>query len=139
QRETVVKPEPVEIVEEQTADTARFVAVREKEVVVAPLLEFRVQVVAKRRTSLARHAMPGHHVFLEAIKRCQVKATAKPTYWRLAILFRDKETHVGVAGGHVRVVRVDHQRDAHGLKGSACQFRSMRGGGRRQARAMNVR
>ena len=68
-------------------------------------------------------------VFIAVIGR-KVIATAKPPDGVFTFFFSDKEAHIGMGRWHIGVVRVDHQRYAHGLKASASQFRAMlRGGG----------
>ncbi|MNU01899.1 hypothetical protein D3C72_2454330 [compost metagenome] len=58
----------VEIVKEQAADAARFVAVLDKEIVIAPLFVFRVHVVAEGGTELKRCAVPVNGVLGKAIE-----------------------------------------------------------------------
>ncbi len=81
----------VEIVEEQAAHAAGFVAVLEEEILVAPLLEAGIDIVAKVLAGVPRRVMPVQHVFLERIIRGQVEAAAEPPHRRLPFLFRQEK------------------------------------------------
>ncbi len=110
ERETVFEAPFVEIVEEQAADAARFVAVLEVEVVVAPFFETRIDIVAEgRRSGLARCLVPVHHVFLVAVVGRQVEAAAEPPDRVLTGFFGNEKAHIGVRRGHVRVAGMDDQ------------------------------
>lgn len=99
----------VQIVVEQAADAARFVAMLDEEVIVAPLFIFGVDLVAERRAQLGRGAVPVHGILCETVERRQVKTAAEPPHRGFARFFGDEEAHVGVAGGHVGAERVDNQ------------------------------
>src|SRR5574337_2653 len=57
EREAGFEVPRVQVVEEQPADPAGLVAVFEMEILVAPLLVFRIHVAAERRTQVARDAV----------------------------------------------------------------------------------
>ena len=78
QREAALEAAGIEIVEEQPADAARLVAVLEEEVLVAPALVARIDVVRRTARTVARDAVPMPRVLLERIKRRQVEAAAEP-------------------------------------------------------------
>ena len=82
--------------------------------------------------------MPVHAVFLVAVVGGEVEAAAEPPDRFLAFFLGAEETHVGVGGGYVRVLRVDHQRHAHGLEAATGQFRTVGAGRGRQAVAEDV-
>src|SRR5690606_37300573 len=125
QGEGMVETAGAEIVEEQAADTARFVAVLEEEILVAPFLETRVDVVTERQAGGACRFVPVDHVITLRIVGRQVEAATEPPHWFLTFLLGDKETHVGVTGRRMRIAWVNHQRHAHGLPFAPGQFRSM--------------
>ena len=77
-REAALEAPLVQIVEEQAADAARFVAMLEKEIAIAPFLVLRVHVGAERVAGLLRGAMPVQHVFIERIVRREIEAAAEP-------------------------------------------------------------
>src|SRR3546814_9260267 len=69
----------VQVVEEQAADAAGFVAVLEEEILVAPLLVCVVALLAAERLAQrARDPVPMQHVFVERIERGQVEAATEP-------------------------------------------------------------
>src|SRR5690606_16101389 len=71
EREAALEAAVVEIVEEQAADAARFVAMLEEEILVAPPLPVRIEVVAERRDRIARDRMPMAHVLVDRVVRGQ--------------------------------------------------------------------
>src|SRR5690606_5472626 len=62
ERERPLEARLVQVVEEDAADAARLVAVLQEEVVVAPLLEARVPVLAEGGQRLPAHAVEAHDV-----------------------------------------------------------------------------
>ena len=121
-----IKIRRVQIVKEQPANAALFVAVFEVKVVVAPLFVFRVYVFAKRQAEIACGRMPVHGILFKAVVGGHVETAPEPPDRIGPRFFRNEKTHVGVAGWHKRVVRVYHQRNAHRLEAAARQFRTMR-------------
>jgi hypothetical protein len=111
EREAALKAGRVEIVEEDAADAARFGAVLQVEVVVAPLLELRVEL---RSARAARRAVPVDGVLIETVIGREIEAAAEPP--GVAGL---KIADVGVTGRHVGIARVDDERNAEGVKGFA--------------------
>src|SRR5690606_31642633 len=126
--EGIVKAAVVVIIKEQAAHAARFAAVLEVKVLIAPAFETRIDVITKGPAGSTGGAMPVAHIVLVAIVGCQVKAAAKPPHRRLAIFLGDEKAHIGVTGRCVGIARMNHQRDTHGLPVSASQLRSMGGG-----------
>ncbi|EIL97961.1 hypothetical protein UU5_04459 [Rhodanobacter sp. 115] len=129
----------VEIVVEQAADATRLAAMLEVEILVAPALVARIDIRAERRAQVARHRMPVHHVFVERIERGEIEAATEPPHRLHSRLARLEIAHVGVRGGHVGVLRVQHQRHAGGNETAADQVRAMRGGAGRQLVAVHTR
>ena len=131
----------VEIVEEDAAQAPRFLAVLEVEVLVAPLLEARMEIAAAGVQRGLAGAVEMDRVFLEGIVRREVHAAAEPEH---VIVVRgmhglgDEDAYVHVHGGHVRVARVDHQRDTHGFPGASGQLGAMGAGRGRQRGAGHV-
>lgn len=76
--ERMVEAELVEIVEEQSADAARFVAVFQEKVVVAVFLEARIECVAERRDRVVGGAMPVDGIFFETVVRGEIETAAEP-------------------------------------------------------------
>ncbi len=107
-------------------------------VVVAPLFKFRVDVFAKRLAEVARGGVPVHGILFKAVVGREVETAAKPPDRFGPRFFCNEKAHVGVAGRHERVMRVDHQRDAHRFEATARQLRAMRGRRRGHGVAVNV-
>ena len=57
--------------------------------------------------------MPVQHVLVEGVMGRQVEAAAEPPDGSTTGRFGDEKAHVHVRGGDVRILRVEHQRDAH--------------------------
>ena len=100
----------VEIVEEDAADAAGLLAMRQVEILVAPLLELRM--IDRGRmpgADVLPDAMEVDHVLAERIVRRQVRAAAEP----LLVSLR-QEAKVGMHRRHHRILRMQHQRHARG-------------------------
>ena len=76
--ETLVEAGLVEVIEEQPADAARFAAVLEVEVLVAPGLEAWVKVLAEGVAGPPGDPVPVYDVLVEGVIRCQVEAATEP-------------------------------------------------------------
>ena len=107
-------------------------------IIVAPLFKFRVDVLAKRQAKVPRGGVPVHGILFEAVVGRHVETAAKPPDRIGSWLLRDEKADVGVAGRNKRVMRVDHQRDAHRFEAAARQLRAVRGSGRGHGVAVNV-
>ena len=127
------------VVEEDSAHTALLIAVLEVKIFVAPLLETRVLVLAKRRQGITATAVEVHGIFFKAVVRRQVHAAAKPAHGLLAGMPGRNHAHVHVHRGHIGIARVEHQRNTHGLERRAGQFGPVLRGRRRQLRAAHMR
>src|SRR5690625_7584657 len=68
----------VEVVEEQAAYAAGFVAVPEVKILVAPALVAFIYIVAKRCAQIAGGLMPEAAVFVKGVIRRQIKPAPKP-------------------------------------------------------------
>ena len=81
------------------------------------------------RRHLWRFGANGYSRLIAVIGR-QVIATAKPPDGVCSFFFCDKEAHIGMGRWSIGVLRMNNQRNAHGLKTSTGQFRAiLRGGG----------
>ena len=138
ERERLGETELVEIVEEQSADAARFLPVLQIKVLVAGAFETRIVFGAERRDGGACGFMPVHRVGLKAIVGRQVEAAPEPPHGIGGVGARDKEADVRMAGRQVRVARVDHQRHPDGLPCFADELRAVGGGGSRQPGAVHM-
>ncbi len=129
-----------DVVEEHAADAARLLAMLQEEVLVAPGLVARVALGAERREDIAVDDVEVARVLLEAVVRRQVHAAAEPDH-RLGIARRrDRDhAHVHVHGRHVRVARMEDQRDAHRLERRLRQVGAVLRGRRRQRATAHVR
>src|SRR5439155_3054548 len=102
----------LEVVEEDATDAARLAAVRQVEIIVAPLLEAGMVGDAwMAAADLTPDAVEVNDVFAVGIVRRQVGAAAEPLTRALG-----QEAEVGVNGRHQRTGGVQHQRDATGGK-----------------------
>src|SRR5690606_2915171 len=77
-REAAFEAPLVQIVEEESADAAGFVAMLEEEIAIAPILVPRIRVIAERCARVASGAMPVQHVFFERVVRGEVETAAEP-------------------------------------------------------------
>ncbi|MPM76418.1 hypothetical protein SDC9_123416 [bioreactor metagenome] len=127
------------VIKEDAAHAALFAAVLVAEILVTPLLEARIQIIAKRRERVAANGVKVHRVFIKAVIRRQIHATAKPAHWLFTGLACGNHAHIHVNGGHIGVAWVKHQRHAHGLERRARQFRPVLRGRWRQLRTLHVR
>ncbi len=104
-----------EIVEEDAADAAGLAAVGQEEIVVAPFFEAgMIDRSGMAGAGPLPDAMEVDDVFLEGIKRSQIRAAAEPLLVSLG-----EEAEVGVHGGDEGIARVQHQGDAGGGEGAA--------------------
>ena len=127
----------VQIIEEQTADAARLVAVFEKEISVAPFFVARIHVVTERRARLLRGSVPVQDIFVERIVRREIETAAKPPRDRV-LLGRTEEAHVGVRRRDVRVQRMKYERHSGREPLRIPQLGTLRRRARRQLRAHDV-
>src|SRR5690606_27190916 len=118
----------IQVIEEQAADAPGFVAMAQVEVVITPLLETGIDILAKGRAGSARYPVPVETVCFVGVIGRQVETTAEPPYRLSSLLLGNEEAHVGVGGGHMGVVRVHDQGHAHGLETAASQLRTVGGG-----------
>src|SRR5262249_52310078 len=85
QCERLFEPALGVVVEEQPADAPCLAAVREEEVLVAGLLEARVEVGPEGLAGVARLAVPVHAVLVERVVRREVEAPAEPPGRRVTL------------------------------------------------------
>src|SRR5690606_34016575 len=134
----LLKATGIVVVKEQPADSAGFVAVFEKKVVIAPLFEPWINLLAKRCAGLPGGLVPMAAIVFIAVIRRQVIAPAEPPHRGCGLFLRDKKTYVGVAGRDIRITRVDHQRHPHGFERPSGQLRPMGCGGSRHLLTVDV-
>src|SRR5450756_158548 len=103
------------VVEEQAADTARFVSMRQIKVAIAPGLALLVHARPEALTGRSGGEMPVEDVFVERIVRREIEAAAEPPHGGQTSRRRNEEAHIAMRGGCIGVPRMEHQRKAHGL------------------------
>src|SRR3546814_6792491 len=89
--EAALETKMVEIIEKQTADTARLVTVLDKEVVIAPLLEPRINLFTKRRTGIPGGAVPIDHILFKKIGRAHVCTPVTNAHLVCRLLLENKQ------------------------------------------------
>src|ERR1700676_948910 len=119
-----VKSAFVQIVEEQAADTAGLVSMRQEKVAIAPLLVFLIESRAERYARVPRGSMPMEHILVVGVVRREVEAAAEPPDFRARERPRHQEPDIAMRGGRMRISRVKYQRQAHRLEGRACDIRT---------------
>src|SRR5579859_1006454 len=139
EREAGVEVGLRQVVEEDAANSTRFPAMLEIEILVAPFLEPGMGLRAERLQRFAARAMKVHRVFLESIIRRQVHAAAEPGNGLGPDFFRHEVAHVHVHRGHIRVARMQDQGHAHGLERPASEVGPCGSGRRRQGLAGHMR
>ena len=137
QRECAVKVGLVQVIEKNAADAAWFIAMLEKEVLVAPLLVVliaRMAAFAPGGQRIAAGLVEMLAVFVKAVVGREVHATAKPEHRRgiVGCGMRDKAAHIHMHRRRIGIARMQHQRYAHGLERAPGQLRALRAGRRRQ-------
>ena len=114
------------------------------EILVAPALEAGIDLGAEGRAGLGGRAVPVARVLLEAVIGGEIESAAEPEDGLRPIMihmvFRlgQEEPDIGVGGGDIGVLRVDHERHAQCPESSAGQLRSVGGGRRRQGAAEDL-
>jgi len=124
QAEAALETAFVEVVEKDPADAARFVAMLEEEVLVAPFLVLGVDVVAEGGECLSAAAVEVLHVLALAVVRRHVHAATEPPDVLFAVLAGHEAAHIHVRRRAVRIARVENQRDAHGFPRATGQLRT---------------
>src|SRR5690606_3279989 len=100
-----------EFVEEDPADAPHLPAMRQGEVVVAPLLEARIERGIVRVAGGAQRAVEVADVLLPRIEGREIRAAAEP-----AVLAPGEEAEVRVDGGDVGAPGMQDQRDTRGVE-----------------------
>ena len=119
-----------EIVEEDAAYTALFVAVLEHEIFIAPFFIPRVQLGPEWRKRVLAGLVEMHRVFRISVIRREIHAAAEPECKAAIRLLRHEHAHVHVHRRRIRIARVKHQRHTHRLPFTAGQLGAMRSGRR---------
>src|SRR5690606_22748163 len=109
----VFKTACVEIIKEDAADTTRFLAMLQIEIVVTPLFIVRVHIIAEGLQRVATGAVEMLHIFLEAVIGREVHAAAEPPDCFLVWCSGDEETYIHVHSGHIGIAWMQYQRYAH--------------------------
>src|ERR1035437_5739318 len=94
--EALLESEFVEIVEKNSAQAARLLAVFQVKIIVAPLLEARMQSRAEWHQRGAAGSMKMTRIFFKSIIRSQVHAAAEPPDRFVAICDRVEKPYVQV-------------------------------------------
>ena len=134
----MVKVRGIQIVKEQAANSALLVTMLQIEVVIAPFFIARINLCAEGLAQIVSRAMPVNRILLKAVEGRQVKPAAEPPHRLCAGLLSNEKTHVGMAGRHIGIPRMYHQRNPHRLKAATGQFRAMRRCRSRHGVAVNV-
>src|SRR5690606_23543540 len=121
------------------ADPARFIAMLEEKVVIAPAFIFRIHLCTERLTSSLGDPVPMRAIIGKTVIRGQIVTAAKPPYRRFSLLLGDEKADMRMTGGYIGVVRLHHQGNTHRLEAPTGEFRSVSRGGGRHARAHHVR
>lgn len=140
--EALFESELMEVIEEDTADTARLFSVSQVEIVVTLLLEIRIELFAVGVEGITTGAVEMDHVLFEAIIGRQVHTSSKPPDVRFLTSVRclgDKEADIHMHCRDIGVPRMEHQRDSHSLPSATCGLRVCGAGRRRQFVAHDMR
>ena len=135
-REAGLETRLVQVVEEHAADAPGLVAVLQEEVVVAPALEPRVEVVAERLQGLAAGPVEMDGILLDT--RSTASGPCPPPNHQTAaapsaVAGATKNRTFMCTVGTMRIARVQDQRHAHGGRRASRQFRAAGRRSRRQA------
>jgi hypothetical protein len=68
----------VEIIEKQSAYATGLPSVLQIEILITPLLETRIDIIAERLACLLGYMMPVYRVLLKPIIWCEVESSSKP-------------------------------------------------------------
>ena len=99
----------MEIIKEDTANTACLFAMFEIKVLIAPLLEAWMQLGAKWVQRVAASLVKMLRIFFEAIVGRQIHAATEPPDTLIAFARRGEEAHVHVHGRRIRITRMKNQ------------------------------
>ena len=127
------------VVVEKTADAARFAAMRQVEVAVAPGFVARVEIGTEGDAGIMGGAVPGAAVVIKRVIRGEVDAATEPPGADALAVVCGEKADVGMAGRDVGVARVDDQRQAVRGVGAICEFGAFFRRRRRQLVASDVR
>ena len=122
QREPGVEIGCAEVVEEDAAHAPLLLAVLEKEILVAPLLEARIQVGPEGLERSLAGGMEMHGIVVEAVIRREIHATAEPADLLVRARKRGQHAYVHVDRGYVRIARMEHQRHTQCLERCTGEF-----------------
>ena len=101
----------------------------EEEIVVAPLLVFRIDLIAEGGERCLAGGVEVAHILVIAVIGRHVHAAAKPPDILFAFLAGDEAAHVHVGCRAVGVLRVQDQRHPHRFPGAASELRAHSGCG----------
>jgi len=111
----------------------------EIKIVIAPVFQFCIQFITERCTGIMRALMPMPAIIVEPIVGGKIETAAKPPDRIFAGFFCTEETHIGMCGWYEGIVRMKHQRDAHGAPFATSKLRSLSAGAGRQGLARDFR
>ena len=104
-----IKAPLIEVVKKQAAHAPGFVAMLEVKVVITPALEARIDLGPERLAGVGCGLVPMPGIFKETVVWGQIEPPAHPPDRLLVGSFGDEQADIGVCGGNVGVLGVDHQ------------------------------
>ena len=137
--EAALNSELHKIIKKDAAHAPLLVAVFVAKVAVAPGLETRVQVCAKRRERVVAGLVEVDRIRVEPVVGRQVHTAAKPGDQRALRRLGGDHAHIHVHRRRIGVARVEHQGHTQCLKRRANQLRAVLRGRWRQLRAAHMR
>src|SRR5215469_29592 len=108
-RERLVKA-LVEIIEEDSADAAGLSAMRQIEILVAPILKTRIVGDRMALTDLLPCAVKVNYIFATGVERCQIGSASEPRYSLVAATFGDL-AKIRVNRRNIRIARMQNERN----------------------------
>src|SRR5271155_4099403 len=126
-REAVREASFVEVIEEQAADPASFIPMRQEKIAIAPVLVSFVHIRAEGQACGARSSVPVQHVLVERIIRREIEPAAEPPNGRCTLGGCEEKSDVAMRRGRVGASRMKYQRYPHGLEGCTRDFRAQVG------------
>ncbi len=123
----------IQVIVEDAAESARFAAMAQEEIIIAGLAGMRIQLPVKGRAGRGRGAMPEQRIFFVDNVGREIEAATEPPDIPSA-----EKAHIHVAGGHAGIARMHHHRNTHRAVGAAHQARVARSGRRRELGTVHV-
>ena len=99
---TVIESACGEIIKKYPANAPRFVAMFEKEIIVAPCFQALMQPLSETLTRTGCGSMPVHRIVNKSIVWRQIKPATKPPLGSVDMY----EAHIHMSRGHIRIQRM---------------------------------